>query len=68
VLPPVACASSFLYPTTTAVLLSASNPATFCMALPSHPAFLGAVFCLQGASLENSGCLRASDGLVVVTQ
>ncbi|MDO8348823.1 MAG: kelch repeat-containing protein, partial [Planctomycetota bacterium] len=65
--PPTACAPSFLYVPPMAVLTTTGNPATFCMALPANPAFVGTALCLQGASLETN-CLRATDGLIVITQ
>lgn len=66
--PPLTCAASFAYAAPLVALTAAGNPVSFCLPLPANPAFVGAPLCLQGAALESPGCLRATDGLVVVLQ
>jgi len=68
--PPDVCAPASIYPAgpPLVVLQATGNPAAFCIVIPGEPALASAVFTLQGAALELSGCFRVTDGLGVSIQ
>lgn len=62
------CAPGLFYAPPALMLVATSNPATFCVALPNNPAFVGLPLCVQGASLAAQGCFLMTDSLAVVVQ
>jgi hypothetical protein len=66
VAPGVLCAPMSLYVALPVLVMDRTgNPVAFCIPLPPEPGLVGQVFVAQGAALETSGCLRATDGLRV---
>jgi len=66
--PPGVCARAYLHVAPVLALGASGNPAVFCLAIPSEPALAGAWFVLQGASLEQGGCARLTDGLAATLE
>jgi len=46
----------------------AGSPAVACLPLPADPALAGQGFTVQGLALQSSGCMVATDVLIVVVQ